>query len=107
MLQKISELESLERYLRNEIKDKDREKNQLHSEMNKLNNQLADIEKVYSRELDVQKDRVSNLLNKNSCINLKLFQNQTLLEQIQQSQPTASTLTNEMASLTHENNQLK
>lgn len=90
MLQKISELESLERYLRNEIKDKDREKNQLHSEMNKLNNQLVDVEKVYSRELDAQKDR-----------------NQTLLEQIQQSQPTASTLTNEMASLTHENNQLK
>lgn len=73
MLQKISELESLERYLRNEIKDKDREKNQLHSEMNKLNNQLVDVEKVYSRELDAQKDRVSYLLNKNSCINFNDF----------------------------------
>lgn len=58
LVQELASLENHNKYLQDENKSKDREKNNLHNEVNRLKAQIREMEKLYDSELNQQKDKV-------------------------------------------------
>ena len=57
-MQELANLENHAQYLKDELKERDREKGALHVEVNKLNSHIREIEKLYEQELTLQKEKV-------------------------------------------------
>lgn len=58
LVQELANLENHTQYLKDEVKERDREKGALHMEVNKLNGHIREIEKLYEQELTLQKEKV-------------------------------------------------
>ena len=58
LVQDLASLENHNKRLSESNKEKDKEKHQLHSQVNSLNAQLREIKKLYEDELGQQKERV-------------------------------------------------
>lgn len=58
LVQELASLESHNKYLQDENKSKDKERNNLHNEVNRLKAQIREMEKLYDSELNSQKDKV-------------------------------------------------
>ena len=57
-MQELASLENHNKYLSDENKQKDKEKNNLHNEVNRLKAQIREMEKLYDSELGQQKEKV-------------------------------------------------